>query len=93
MSNDQTKALSPYWRRITGKAGELLLEKIERLEKQTVDPALCLLPEDAQTMAMRRLDIEGYREILDKVRQGGLAGKLWALDTVWGHSPCMVLGR
>lgn len=89
----QPQPLSPYWKRLTGKAEEILLAKIERLERSVVDPACCLLPDDVRVMALRQIDLEGVRGILDAVRQGGLASRLWALDTVLGHSPCLVFGR
>ena len=84
--------LSAYWQRIMSKADDILTERIEELESRTVSPEYCIDPSDAARMQRQQTDIDGYKSVLETVREGGLSGKLWALDTVWGENPGMVLG-
>lgn len=82
--------LSPYWQRITAKAEDILEKKIDSLERQSVDPELCLAKSDKQRMERLEMDIKANKSVLKTIKQGRLAGKLWAFDTVWGHNPCLV---
>lgn len=93
MKNNTKQGLSPYWQRITAKAEDLLLKRIEELEARTVDPEYCLLPEDQSTMFKRQLSLSGYKDILERVKEGSLSGKLWALDTVMGYNPFLALPK
>ncbi len=83
---DQPK-LTPYWQRIVTAAESILLGRIEALNEQTVDPSVCLLPEDKLTMAFRQDSADGCRGRLETIREGSRAGKALALGTVLFSRP------
>lgn len=90
--NDKPK-LSPYWKRITAEAEVILRRRIEELDKKTVDPAFCLLPDDKYRMTRQQWDIDGLKENLDTVRKGGFWGKLAAFDAVLAERPGLIFRR
>lgn len=88
--NNNKKALSPYWNRLSKEAGHILERQIQELEKRTVPPEYCILSEDKYRMVKQEMEIDGIKSILDTVKQGGLWGKVWAIDTVLKENPRLV---
>ena len=86
MSEQPTK-LTPYWQRIVGAAQAIIERKIADMEAETCDPAWCLLAEDAAYMEERQMDLDFHRYRLEKVKQGRIVGKFWALDAVIDEKP------
>lgn len=85
-----TAYLTPYWRRIAARAEEILTDRIAEKRKQTVCSCHCLLSDNKARMQWMALDIKADESVLQTVREGGLAGKLWAFDTVFIDSPLRV---
>ena len=82
--------LTPFWRKVTEEAADLLISEIKELRKKTVSPEFCLLAQDQRRMERQMQSISGARAVLKTVREGGFWGKAWALDTVLRHKPAFL---
>lgn len=84
--------LTPFWRKITDEASEILINEIKELRDKTIAPAFCLAAQDKHLMERRARSIKGAKAVLETVRKGGFWGKTWALDTVLRHKPSILWG-
>lgn len=89
----EPKKLSPYWQKLANAADEILQERIERLQKKTVDPEYCLMDDDKARMMRQQWDIEGMQQMQKDVRKGGLIGKITAFETVLSSKPSLVFRK
>lgn len=84
------RRLTPFWRKVTEEAADLLISEIKELRRKTVSPEFCLLAQDQRRMERQMQSISGARAVLKTVREGGFWGKAWALDTVLRHKPAFL---
>lgn len=89
-SENSERRLTPFWRKVTEEAADLLINEIKELRKKTVSPEFCLLAQDQRRMERQMQSISGARAVLKTVREGGFWGKAWALDTVLRHKPAFL---
>lgn len=93
MSREETKRLSPYWRRLVTAADKILTRRIEKLEARTVKPEWCLVADDKARMVKQQWEIEGLRDMQKDVRSGGFWGKAVAFEAVLGEKPCLLFSN
>lgn len=92
MNNNKEKALSPYWSRLMNEAENILRQKIERLERKSVDPEACLLDSDRRLMESYQRSVNGHKSVLKTIADRSFGAKFWAFDTVFREHPSHVLG-
>jgi len=87
MGDKTQQKLSPYWRDLMVEAADILKDKIEYWEHETVDPDYCLLESDKRRMERQQSTISGLKAVLETIEKREWGAKFWAFETVLGEKP------